>query len=254
MEWFTVEKIDNKTFAISEYKHWEQMHSYLLIGDEYALLIDSGLGIGNIKDQVDKLTDLPVKVVSTHVHWDHIGGHKHFEDIYVHQGDLDWLENGLPIPIEFIKKDVVKDVKVFPTEFCIGDYEVFKGKPKNILKDNDIVDIGGRKIKVIHTPGHSPGHICLYDLDNDYLFSGDLVYEGTLFAFYPSTNPKEYKESVKRLLSYNNIKKLLPAHNSLDVSPGLINKIYDGFVDVESKCNLNQGSGIFDFDDFKIHI
>ncbi len=80
-DWFTIEKIDNNTYAISEYGHWEKMHSYLLIGKTYALLIDTGLGIGNIKKEVDLLTDLPVKVVTTHVHWDHIGGHSLFGDI-----------------------------------------------------------------------------------------------------------------------------------------------------------------------------
>ena len=61
--WFTVEEIDNCTYAISEYKHWEEVHSYLLLGEKYACLIDSGLGIGNIKKITDKLTDLPVRVI-----------------------------------------------------------------------------------------------------------------------------------------------------------------------------------------------
>lgn len=57
-DWFTIEKIYDSTFAISEYKHWEQVHSYLLIGENTALLIDTGLGIENIKNEVDKLTNL----------------------------------------------------------------------------------------------------------------------------------------------------------------------------------------------------
>ncbi len=59
-DWFTVENIDNATFAISEYGHWTQVHSYLFIGKERAALIDTGLGITNIKEVVQQLTQLPV--------------------------------------------------------------------------------------------------------------------------------------------------------------------------------------------------
>ena len=57
-DWFTVEKIDNNTFAISEYKHWEETHCYLLCGNEKAILIDTGLGVENIKEITDSLTIL----------------------------------------------------------------------------------------------------------------------------------------------------------------------------------------------------
>jgi len=254
VDWFTIEKVDNKTYVISEYKHWEQMHSYLLIGDNYALLIDTGLGIGNIRCEVEKLTKLPVKVVTTHVHWDHIGGHKHFNDIYVHEGDLKWLEEGLPIPVDFIKRDVIKDVEEFPKDFSIDDYEVYTGKPSGVLKDRDIIDIGNRKIQIVHSPGHAPGHICLYDLENNYLFTGDLIYEGTLYAFYPSTDPLKYKESVEKIMSFKDVKRILPAHNSLDIDVDIIERIYNAFVELDSKCDLKQGSGVFEFRDFKIYI
>ena len=79
-EWFTIEKIDDDTFALSEYKHWEETHSYLLLGKKRALIIDSGLGVDNIKCAVKKITALPVTVSTTHVHWDHIGGHALFDD------------------------------------------------------------------------------------------------------------------------------------------------------------------------------
>ena len=74
--WFSVSKIDDNTFAINEDKHWEETHCYLLCGVKNALLIDTGLGVANIKKVVDSLTLLPVLVATTHIHWDHIGGHK----------------------------------------------------------------------------------------------------------------------------------------------------------------------------------
>ena len=76
--WFTTEIIDKDTFAISEYRHWEETHCYLLCGTKKAILIDTGLGVANIKKVVDSLTSLPVTAITTHIHWDHIGGHKYF--------------------------------------------------------------------------------------------------------------------------------------------------------------------------------
>lgn len=83
-DWFTIEIIDENTSIISEYKHWEETHYYVLNGAEYCLLIDTGLGVVNILEQVQKLATKPIKVVTTHVHNDHFGGHEYFEDFYVH--------------------------------------------------------------------------------------------------------------------------------------------------------------------------
>lgn len=81
-KWFTVDRIDEDTYIISEYRHWEETHCYLLNGSGRSLLIDTGLGICNIYDEVVKLTDQPVTAVATHIHWDHIGGHQYFPDFY----------------------------------------------------------------------------------------------------------------------------------------------------------------------------
>lgn len=73
-DWFTVEQIDADSYVISELKHWEETHCYLLCGSERAVLIDTGLGVENIREIVGRLTNLPVIVILTHAHWDHIGG------------------------------------------------------------------------------------------------------------------------------------------------------------------------------------
>ena len=98
--WFTIEQIDRDTFSISEYKHWEETHCYLLCGEKCAILIDTGLGVSNIRKIVDSLTELPVMAVTTHVHWDHIGGHKYFDNIAVHEEEKDWLSVRFPIPLQ----------------------------------------------------------------------------------------------------------------------------------------------------------
>lgn len=86
--WFTIDKIDYETIIISEYRHWEETHCYLLNGKKKSLLIDTGLGISNIYDEVRNLTDKPIAAVATHIHWDHIGGHKYFPEFAHHSLDI----------------------------------------------------------------------------------------------------------------------------------------------------------------------
>ena len=106
--WFTIEQIDRDTFSISEYKHWEETHCYLLCGEKCAILIDTGLGVSNIRKIVDSLTELPVMAITTHVHWDHIGGHKYFDNIAVYEAEKDWLSVRFPIPLQVVKEQFNK--------------------------------------------------------------------------------------------------------------------------------------------------
>lgn len=158
-DWFTIDQVDESTYIISEYRHWEETHCYLLIGSERALLIDTGLGICNIYDQVRKLTDKPVTAVATHIHWDHIGGHKYFPDFYVHQEERNWLRGGFPLPVQAVR-NMVADRCGLTDGFDIHAYQIFQGEPTRVLKDGDSIDLGSRAVQVLHTPGHSPGHLC----------------------------------------------------------------------------------------------
>lgn len=158
--WFTVEKIDAQTFAISEYRHWEETHCYLLCGQDKSALIDTGLGVSNIQCVVDRLTTLPVTVLTTHVHWDHIGGHGLFDRIAVHEAEKDWIDGGFPLPLNEVKEQLTKPPCTLPEEFDLDLYRIFQGKPQILFHDGDCFDLGGRTIRVLHTPGHSPGHCC----------------------------------------------------------------------------------------------
>jgi glyoxylase-like metal-dependent hydrolase (beta-lactamase superfamily II) len=251
--WFTVEEMGYSIFAISEYKHWEQIHSYLVIGSKKAALIDTGLGVSNIKNIVTQLTDLPIQVITTHAHWDHIGGHNYFKTISIHQGDAMWLLDKFPISLQTVKSNLLKEPCEFPKEFDIDHYSLFHGEVSIILKDNDMIDLGNRKLCVIHTPGHSPGHICLFEKRSECLFTGDLVYKGALDVFYPSTNPIDFMNSIEKIKVLP-VKKILPSHFSLDVSVSIIKEISQAFSDLVSQGNLVQGKGLFPFKNFAIHL
>lgn len=252
-DWFTVEQIDNETYVISEYKHYEETHCYLLLGKDKALLIDTGLGVANIKDVVDKITTLPVEVVVTHVHWDHIGGHKYFDKFAVHENEKEWLMGNFPLQLEIVKRNLLDENCEFPEGFNVENYKIFQGVPQQILHDNDEIDLGKRKIKVVHTPGHSPGHCCFYEEEKQYLYSGDLIYKGCLDMFYPSTNPELFEQSIITV-SKLDIKRILPGHHNLDVSVEIISRIQMAFSELRRVDNLEQGKGMFEFEDFQIHL
>ena len=254
--WFDIEEIDSQTYVISEYAHPEKVHSYLLLDAGVACLIDTGLGIGNIREVIDQLTDSPITVITTHAHWDHIGGHGLFSNIYIHEHEADWLRNGLPMPISTIRRYILEEpiTKKLPQCFDINNYFPFRGELSRELVDNDIIEFGKRKLRVIHTPGHSPGHICMFEERTGYLFTGDLLYKGTMYAFLPESDPDSYFHSVQKISLLPNVSKILPAHNDLNLKCSFINDVLESFTDLKERNLLKKGCGIYNFTNFKIYL
>ena len=251
--WFTVERIDGDTFALSEYSHWEETHSYRLLGAERALLIDTGLGVADIGAIVRGLTWLPVTVAATHVHWDHIGGHGCFDNIAVHELERDWLDGHFPLPLQAVRRNLTARPCAFPEGFDPENYQIYQGTPREVFRDGTQFALGGRTVTALHTPGHSPGHCCFYEPERGNLYAGDLIYEGCLDAFYPTTDPELFFRSVQRISGLD-VKRVLPGHHRLDISQTLIGEIESAFRRLSEEGKLRQGGGVFDFGAFKIHI
>lgn len=251
-DWFTLEQADEQTYIISEYRHWEETHCYLLCGHDRALLIDTGLGIGKIHEVVRTLTDKPVTAVATHVHWDHIGGHKDFPEFYAHSAELDWLNGQFPLPVQAVRSMVARDCAL-PAGFDVGSYEIFQGTPARLLQDGDCIELGGRTVQVLHTPGHAPGHLCFWEEERGYLFSGDLIYKGTLYADYPSTDPAAYLDSLEKVAELP-VKRVFPGHHSLDASPELLTEMRSALRKLDAEQKLCHGSGVFRFDSWAIQL
>lgn len=253
--WFTVREIDAATFAISEYGHWEKVHSYLLIGEEQAALIDTGLGIDNIKRITDQLTDLPIIVLTTHVHWDHIGSHGEFELLYVHKYEEDWLVNGIPkLSIEQIRKDVSRDITISPpATFNPATYKPIQGKPTGLLSDGDEINIGNRLLTIYHTPGHSPGHIAIFDNNNGYLFTGDLLYDETpIYAFFPTTNPIDLVNSLEKITEIPNVTKVYGGHNTIGMESAILKEVKNAVKALRENDLVRFGTGIHQFKGFSV--
>ncbi len=247
--WFLTERISDDTAVISEYGHPEETHCFLLIGSERCLLIDTGLGVGNISVETAQLTYKPITAAATHIHWDHIGGHKYFPDFYAHAEELDWLNGNFPLPAAAVRK-MLADGEL-PDDFILEKYTIFQGKPSKLLNDRDKIELGGRTVTVLHTPGHSPGHICFWEADRGWLFTGDLVYKGILYANYPSTDPEAYLRSLKKIAQLP-VKRIFPAHHSLYIRPGIISEMANELEKLKADGKLCHGSGRFDFAEWSI--
>ena len=136
-------------------------------------------------DEVVKLTDQPVTAVAMHIHWDHIGGHKYFPDFYAHEEELGWLSGGFPLSMETVKGMVVDRCEL-PEGYDVGSYEMFQGRPSVVLHGGEEIDIGGRMIKVFHTPGYSPGRGVSFYRGSDlqgYLVCVLSIYRSGSFSF-----------------------------------------------------------------------
>ena len=249
-DWFTTEQIDPDSYTISEYRHWEETHCYLLNGSDRSLLIDTGLGICDIGVEVGRLTDKPVAAVATHIHWDHIGGHRSFPEFYAHEQELNWLDGGFPLTPETVRGMVVDRCEL-PEGYDVDSYELFQGTPARLLNDGDRIELGGRSIQVLHTPGHSPGHMCFWEPERGYLFTGDLVYKDMLFAYYPSTDPEAYLSSLEKVSALP-VQRVFPAHHTLDIQPEILTRMRDAFRQLKAEGKLRHGSGIFRYGDWAV--
>ncbi len=253
--WFTVREIDEKTYAISELGHWEKVHSFLLLGDKKAVLIDTGLGIDNMKRITDQLTNLPIDVITTHVHWDHIGSHGQYERLFVHEAEKDWLVNGIVgLSLQQIRDNVARDIRTpVPESFDPNTYKPFQGEPTGILVDGDTMELGNRKLTVYHTPGHSPGHIAVFDETNGYLFTGDLLYDKTpIYAFYPTTSPVDLVHSLEKLTRIPHISMIYGSHHTLGLTPEILGEVKLAVNYLQKHDFVRFGTGIHRFKGFSI--
>jgi hydroxyacylglutathione hydrolase len=152
---------------------------YLLIGKENAMLIDTGMGIGDLKGAVEQITDKPLIVVLTHNHGDHSGNVCQFSDIWVNKNDMD---RPMPFPIEKRREDIrmiaLKHGRAYPYNIDTDVREPSGNEPipqLHYLKDGQQFNLGERIITAYDCPGHSPGEMVFLDETTRSLFCGDAL-------------------------------------------------------------------------------
>ncbi|MCM1048423.1 MAG: MBL fold metallo-hydrolase [Clostridiales bacterium] len=226
-----VTQINSTTYRFTEKPLGEAVYMYLLIGAEKALLIDTGYGLTDIPSAVQKITNLPVLVVNTHGHMDHIHGNRFYKEVYLAKEDEEVFlrhanreyltgllkdilrENGLPLwimKLPILRGLVKKIVTAYPSSH----------KP---LPENNYFELGNRRVDIVHTPGHTIGSISLLDQRNGWLFSGDTTCrKGVLLHFPESTDVETFRNSLKKLkilADEGKIRKLFPAHQETPLEP-----------------------------------
>lgn len=144
---------------------------FLVVGSEKAMMIDTMNGEEDFVPAIKEITDLPVIVVNTHGHPDHLGGNKYFaEKCYMNPADL----------------SVTKE---------------FGGSEENFLpaKGGDVFDLGGLTVDVIDIPGHTPGGILLLLEEERILFTGDSINRHTWMQLDHSLKLSDFLENLKKV-------------------------------------------------------
>lgn len=190
-DYYSIVEIDEQTYAIAETRYWQKNFNYLILGDDRALLFDAGPGIRDIHAVVRSLTDLPLTFTPSHFHYDHVGNSVQFE--HTAMIDLPYLRARAP--------DGVLKLQ-FPEHLGTAEgYETPTFQVSEWLEPGGSIDLGGRQISIVHTPGHTTDGLTLVDNERGYAFTGDFFYLGPLFAFLPNSYLGDYLKSVRHLLA-----------------------------------------------------
>jgi len=258
-DWFEVYRVRPGVFAIYEPHQAEEVISYLIVGSRKALLFDTGMGIAGIRAVVQQLTRLPVAVLNSHTHYDHIGGNHEFADILA----LDTTFTRERAAHGYSDK-VMKD-EVSPESLCGRlpkgfEASAYRARPFHItrtVRNGSLIELGGRRLEVLSVPGHTPDSIALLDRTNRLLFTGDTFYVGPIWLFEPETDLNAYARSTARLAALaGSLDLVLPGHNTPAVSPAYLPKLRDAAQAIVTgavkETSREDGLRRFQFDGFSI--
>jgi glyoxylase-like metal-dependent hydrolase (beta-lactamase superfamily II) len=250
--WFEVYRIKPNVYAIYEESQWEEVISYLFVGTRRALLFDTGMNIGDMKQLTDALTDKPVFVVNSHGHADHFGCNYEYRCVWAFDDAEGWARfiSGYGWPHdEAMESGEFEKASFWP--FCAGgnrlprhfNKRTYYVPPYTIthwVKEGDVIDLGNMRLTVYSTPGHSTDSISLLDREHGLLAVGDVWYNSWLGCFdlraYTATAAKLAR--LSKAADY-----VLPSHNVTMVSAHWMVKMDDAFR------AINNGTATNYFDD-----
>ena len=265
--WFDVRELDPGVHLIGEPGH---VNSFLVQSSKSAVLLDTGLGVANIRTVAEALTDKSLLVVNSHYHFDHTGGNQLFEDVAIHRVGGPLLGRATPDELAFLYMEYTRRVleawgpykeaddlyfhlvtaerlvRPLPDGFDPKAYRIVPSRATRLLEEGDVLDLGGRRLEVLHTPGHSPDCICLIDRENGLLFGGDTVNTGPVYAQYEESDLGMFAQSMARLASMrDDLRRVFVCHYMrLENEPALLGEMAEGFRrilagDVELRDNVD---------------
>lgn len=234
MSWFFTRRILPGVWVIAEPQH---VYCWLVEGTERAVLLDTGLGFERIRPVAERLTRQPITVANTHYHFDHVGGNWEFDDIAIHQlgapliavepprevldAYIDYAERQLEAARTYRELDreffwlltAENDPRPFPAEFEPALWRIRPSMATRTLVDGDSVDLGRRVLEVIHTPGHSPDGISLFEVREGLLFAGDAFNAGPIYAHFPDSDLAALGNSSRMLAELADSINLIMVHH-----------------------------------------
>ena len=186
------------------------------------MLFDTGMGIGDVKKVAAELTRLPVLVLNSHTHNDHVGGNWEFDTVLGVDSDFTRAQ------ARGSKEDAQQEIAPgelcgdLPRDFDAKSYATRPWTISRIVHDGETLDLGGRSIEVIATPGHTPDSLSLFDRLNGLLFTGDTYYPGTIWFIARKliSRPTRDRSNVWLALAPE-AKDVLGAHNLPKAGPSV---------------------------------
>ena len=204
MDWFETTEFPNGIVRIREpaLAPLHGSNAWLILGRDACLLIDAGIGVAPLRPVVEALAPGPIVCVLTHTHYDHIGGAHEFAVRWAHSAEAAVLDDPNPRATQWggwLSRD---SFHRWPDErFDFAAYSVTAAPATRLVEDGDEVNLGDRKLALLHAPGHSPGMLCLFEAATGVLFTSDALYDGRMFFDLEGSDRAAAAKSIARLVA-----------------------------------------------------
>ena len=216
--WFTIRQLADSLYGIGEFGHFEEVLSFLLIAQDQAVLIDSGLGLYSMKEVVSRITDLPCSVLNTHSHFDHVGSNAEFSScsLFDHPDTRRAAAEGFSEGFleRWAQPEQFWGVAPVGTR---SPYQIDPFPAALFFTDGQRLDYPELTLEVLHTPGHSDDSVCFYEPRRGWLFAGDLIYDGPIFI-ESDGGLKKYRNSLTRIAELKDLQRIFCSHNGFEIS------------------------------------
>ena len=253
--WFEVFRIFDGVYAIYEPGQFEEVISWLITGEQGALLFDTGLGIGDIRGLTAELTRLPVTVLNSHTHYDHVGGNFQFDTLLSREHAYAMARSaglGNDKVGEYALGDWIW--KPVPPGFDAATFSTQAWQVSRRVDEGEFIDLGGVSLEIIDSPGHSPDGVVLVDYQRRLMFTGDTFYKAPLYAHIPGADVSAYASSAAKLAALaDSVDYLLMGHNTPRADASYLTQLHAAFqaiLDGSAEYTVGADGREYDFGDF----